>query len=381
MAKHKKGGTGAGGGKRGGGRLSSALAQVQATEARLKRAKHAEKVKEAQSQRHKANRGGQSTAKGKEKARHERCLFENGERILLVGEGELPPRTDARTRQLMRSGAGNFSFAASVVTHHGIGGHLLTATCYDSETVLHAKYPDVNSHLATLRAAGAEVVFDVDAGALDTDKRTRGRRWDRVAWLFPHIGAGIKDEARNVSANQVEIMLFLRAVQSVLQEGAEQRWNVRQVSPDEDEDVELGDPNTAAASTGRPGRVSIVLRNAPPYTLWDVPCVSPAVPALVVADLAHSLVQLAGQAWTDPRSDDPIPLPSDLAHLASAPLHSRPFRSLRSRCIPWLLAPSDRRVEGRLEHNRLRGHPDAGKGAREGRRRRRSGGRRADMGV
>lgn len=257
MAKHKKGPKQqGGGGKRSGSRLANALAHSRAQEAHLQKLKHSRSVREQQEQARKTNAGG-GKAKGKGKAAEDtqvrrRCMIEKGERVLLVGEG-------------------NFSFAASLIAHHGVPGHLLTATCYDSSSTLHSKYPDVDSHLSVLEAAGAEVLYDVDAGSLDTDKRTRKRKWDRVAWLFPHVGKGIKDEERNVRANQIELMRFLRAVKGVLEEGkpGEPLPEDEGMSDPDDDDEEVEEDLQRPRS--RPGRVCITLRNSHPYTLWDVP--------------------------------------------------------------------------------------------------------------
>lgn len=46
-------------------------------------------------------------------------------------------------------------------------------------------------HVNAIRAAGATVLFDVDATQLNKCKEVRDAkgRWDRVVFNFPHVGA------------------------------------------------------------------------------------------------------------------------------------------------------------------------------------------------
>ncbi|ODH51712.1 hypothetical protein GX48_02179 [Paracoccidioides brasiliensis] len=62
-------------------------------------------------------------------------LFQKGDRILLVGEGD-------------------FSFALCLATHHGCKN--LLATSYDSEQTLYEKYPQAKLHIKKLRASVSE---------------------------------------------------------------------------------------------------------------------------------------------------------------------------------------------------------------------------------
>ena len=114
--------------------------------------------------------------KGKGK-RRSTVPFQETDRILLIGEG-------------------NFSFARSLILHSSLR-HLpavnLTATAYDSEEECFEKYPEAREIVQGLKERGVEVLFSVDATALEKCKALKGRRWNRVAWNFPHAGEWTAD--------------------------------------------------------------------------------------------------------------------------------------------------------------------------------------------
>jgi len=93
-----------------------------------------------------------------------------------------------------------------------IGANLLV-TCYDSLEETLEKYPDLPDVLAELHAAGARVVFDVDATAmhslLTASKLVPANRFDRIVFNFPHAGSGESDKDRAVAENQALIIKFL----------------------------------------------------------------------------------------------------------------------------------------------------------------------------
>lgn len=122
------------------------------------------------------------TAKGKAKAtvttapplRRITIPFRPTDKILLIGEG-------------------NFSFARALV--HDPPPELeylpprnVTATAYDSEEACYEKYPDAEEIVNLLKGKGVEVHFGVDGTRLERFGWSRGRRWDRVMWNFPHAG-------------------------------------------------------------------------------------------------------------------------------------------------------------------------------------------------
>lgn len=197
--------------------------------------------------------------------------------------------------------AGNFSFTLTLLSEpHCHPPHQILATSFDTEEEVCAKYPDARDILAQIRAkAGANaqniLAFGVDAGALDKCGKLAGgpgvspRRWSKVWFGFPHVGAGHKDEQRNVLANQLLILRFLVSVAPYLTRGpvpayaANEKRKPRHDSDDESDD-EVDDETAAFLASipeadgerpltppARQGSVLITLRNVPPYTLWNVP--------------------------------------------------------------------------------------------------------------
>lgn len=181
---------------------------------------------------------------------------------------------------------GNFSFARSLLEYPSIP-HLppssITATAYDTEPECLAKYPDASDHIATLRAAGATVLFGIDARHLEKTVGKGGKRWDKVVWNFPHVGLGIADRDRNVVANQNVLLGFLKSVKEVLEVGAvpgiqgkskgkgKARVGYEVEFSDDEDDVVGGRGLGLGDEEKRAGSVLVTLREQEPYTLWYVP--------------------------------------------------------------------------------------------------------------
>ena len=88
----------------------------------------------------------------------------------------------------------------------------LTATCFESSLeVLCEKYPEARSNVENLQRRGATIIFGVDARLLHKDKRLIGRRqrYSRIVFQFPHLGAGIKDQDRNIEKHVQFMNYFL----------------------------------------------------------------------------------------------------------------------------------------------------------------------------
>ena len=104
--------------------------------------------------------------------------------------------TAQETNRILLIGEGNFSFARALILHSSLR-HLpavnLTATAYDSEEECFEKYPEAREIVQGLKERGVEVLFNVDATALEKCKALKGRRWNRVAWNFPHAGEWTAD--------------------------------------------------------------------------------------------------------------------------------------------------------------------------------------------
>ncbi|CAD6981004.1 unnamed protein product [Tilletia controversa] len=150
--------------------------------------------------------------------------FQQDDSILLVGEG-------------------NFSFALSLLQPpHSLSPRQILATAYDSEQECYRKYPDAEAIVAKIRdlakQSGREeeiVVFGVDAGNLSASKAVVGnpskaavvgyhrkgpqtRKFSKIWFGFPHVGAGHKDESRNILANQLLLTGALSLARSIPQQ-------------------------------------------------------------------------------------------------------------------------------------------------------------------
>ncbi|KAG8878866.1 hypothetical protein FRB97_002153 [Tulasnella sp. 331] len=255
------------------------------------------------------NRGGDEeemkAAKRQGKEREESVRFTipfaKDDRILLVGEG-------------------NFSFALSLLTHHlqsntRLAAQNLTASSFDSEDELYRKYPqDAAANVEALRKAGVKVLFGVDATKLGANKDIKSllkeenggeNGWNNVVFNFPHAGAGITDQDRNIASNQKLLLGFLQSVAPVLSKGIPPRQlrpKKRKRGQDEDSDDEpdaaynkskhefdegdgwegidefavdqdaIGEMDVPLRpAPARQGVVLITLRDTEPYTSWDLP--------------------------------------------------------------------------------------------------------------
>ncbi|KDN52813.1 hypothetical protein K437DRAFT_289771 [Tilletiaria anomala UBC 951] len=220
-------------------------------------------------------------------------------------------------------GEGNFSFALSLLSPpRSHPPALLLATSYDDESTCYTKYPDAKDIVATIRKIGNRddiVRFGVDAGNLQACKAVVGqaadtrRRWSKIYFGFPHVGAGHKDEMRNVLANQLLLARFFVSAAPLLTQGHEpayareesNRGSKRRASSPCDEsdgedasvitDIDYADEEavqqlqqaqSASNATGflppsRAGSILITLRNAHPYTLWDVPMLGKRLSAML----------------------------------------------------------------------------------------------------
>lgn len=123
--------------------------------------------------------------------------FNAEDRILLIGEGD-------------------FSFAKSIVEHHGC--YDVTATSFDSQIDLFSKYdPQAEQHTTYLETEGQTVLYSIDATKLDTNKALKkSALFDEVIFNFPHIGGKSTDVNRQVRANQELLVKFFTSALSIL---------------------------------------------------------------------------------------------------------------------------------------------------------------------
>ncbi|OCB87100.1 hypothetical protein A7U60_g5835 [Sanghuangporus baumii] len=208
------------------------------------------------------------------------------------------------TDTILLIGEGNFSFARALLSHSSLQylpPNNVTATSYDSEETCYNKYPDARQIVEDLRRRGVEVLFSVDATALERCKPLKRRRWDRVVWNFPHAGKGITDQDRNILSNQILLLSFLRSVASFLVTGPipsvhaprkrkrkledeesdddDDEWQVQNEDDmSEVEDLQGETPNSVNHNGCR-GTVLITLRNVPPYSDWNLPKLAKSPPS------------------------------------------------------------------------------------------------------
>ncbi|KAK0564824.1 hypothetical protein OC844_001535 [Tilletia horrida] len=256
--------------------------------------------------------GAATAAAPKAKTRSSRKAFmpfSKDDAILLVGEG-------------------NFSFTLSLLQPpHSLSPKQVLATAYDGEQECYRKYPDAEKIVTQIRDLAKKsgrpdeiVVFGVDAGNLSASKAVTGagqkggaaqRRFSKIWFGFPHVGAGHKDETRNILANQLLLLRFLVSAAPLLSTGPLPAWvqaslsgkkrrneesddeedaeeggqgggDVTDLDDDDDEHNNLYGPRHASmAVPKRAGSVLITLRNCVPYTQWDVPTLGKRTQAML----------------------------------------------------------------------------------------------------
>ncbi|KAI9014742.1 hypothetical protein BC832DRAFT_537198 [Gaertneriomyces semiglobifer] len=141
-------------------------------------------------------------------------------------------------------GEGNFSFAHALAEAlHGAAE--IYATAYDTEQVLLKKYTDAVEHIQAINELGGTVLFRVDATKLDSCKPLKGKRFTKIVFNFPHTGAGVKDQDRNIRVNQQLIYHFLVSAASFV-------------------------TSEAVYGDAADGEIHITLKEGSPYDLWDI---------------------------------------------------------------------------------------------------------------
>lgn len=112
-----------------------------------------------------------------------------------------------------------------------------TCTAFDSKETAIAKYPETLENLEALNDMEAEIIFNVDATNLSKQAELKGKYFDKIIFNFPHVGLGIKDQERNIRANQEMILLFFEQASKKLNQG---------------------------------GQIFVSLKTGEPYDHWDV---------------------------------------------------------------------------------------------------------------
>jgi len=160
----------------------------------------------------------QEASDKKAKAKAKKVMpFEEDDRILLLGEGELnlsflpsppsssfssirahhylPPTSSSFTspsHPRRRTLAANFSFTHALLVAHPLVSppHQIVATSFDSEETCYIKYPDAKDLVLKIRELGVPVLFEVDAGDLEAIEEIRKMKggFTKVVFNFPHVG-------------------------------------------------------------------------------------------------------------------------------------------------------------------------------------------------
>ncbi|KAJ2826892.1 Meiotic nuclear division protein 1 [Coemansia furcata] len=178
------------------GKLRSALQQVQRRKAKTDAARRAQENIENKRKSVARKAGGGN----KKRLRGPFFPYRKHNTILLIGEG-------------------NFSFAHSIAERLGSGVNIV-ATAYDSQQVVAQKYTDdAAKHIAAFEALGGTVLYDIDGTALESHLELKDKSFTHIVFNFPHAGAGIKDQTKNIQTNQMLMIGFFTSAQHFLNAG------------------------------------------------------------------------------------------------------------------------------------------------------------------
>ncbi|OZJ02016.1 hypothetical protein BZG36_05201 [Bifiguratus adelaidae] len=154
-------------------------------------------------------------------------------------------------------GEGNFSFARSLLANVLQSPSSFIATCFDSEQVLYTKYEEAKENVEWLRQHEGEVLFEVDGTMLEKVKAIKSKRFERIVFQFPHAGAGIKDQTRNINTNRTLLHDFFVSATPFLT--SRSRFN------DETD-----------------GEIHVTIKSGEPYSLWEIKSLAKATGELAI---------------------------------------------------------------------------------------------------
>ncbi|KAF9932470.1 hypothetical protein BGZ67_004709 [Mortierella alpina] len=214
-------------------KLKSALLKLQDTHQKRQRATEIRDMKEA------------ALAAGPKKAQQQQSgISTAAQKAQKKAMSKLPPPPYYDYDSILLVGEANFSFAKSLALEILNRGDTITATTLDSFSNMMEKYEDGQQNVKDLEDAGATVLFEIDATKLAKIKSFRGKRFSKIVFNFPHAGAGIKDQDRNVVSNQKLMRSFFEAATPFLT------------------DTDLGDK--------KPGEIHVTVKTGMPYDLWNL---------------------------------------------------------------------------------------------------------------
>lgn len=176
--------------------------------------------------------------------------------------------------KILLVGEGNFSFARSLAENYlEEGSDNMIATCYDTEQVLYQKYEDAKDNVEFIREYGATVLFEVDA--TDLSKEVKKNRYTKIIFNFPHAGAGIKDQDRNVVANQKLLNAFFDSAAPLLTKASQGEIPATKSESRQVEEEIVPD-----------GEIHVALKTCQPYNLWAIKSLVKAKGVLAVKGTA-----------------------------------------------------------------------------------------------
>ncbi|KAL0073910.1 hypothetical protein J3Q64DRAFT_1696282 [Phycomyces blakesleeanus] len=231
----------------------------------LSDAKAAEIKREKEKTREEIYNRTKQNVNGISKQARAKPTYTSADKILLIGEG-------------------NFSFARALSEKYLTeGSENMVATCFDSEEVVFKKYgEEVKDNVAYIESLGGKVLYGVDGTQLDKCKAIKHNLFSRIVFNFPHAGSGIKDQNRNVRANQELMTAFFASAAPRLTDGKRTRYEkhvsakTKQEQKDneeedeeEEEEEEEKDTTLEQEPLGH-GEIHVSMKTCKPYNLWAV---------------------------------------------------------------------------------------------------------------
>ncbi|KAI9485375.1 MAG: hypothetical protein EXX96DRAFT_513931 [Benjaminiella poitrasii] len=183
--------------------------------------------------------------------------------------------------KILLVGEGNFSFARSLCENYlQEGAENLVATCFDAEDVLYEKYDEAKDNVEFVQSFGGTVLFGVDA--TNPPKEVKKNKYTKIVFNFPHVGAGIKDQDRNVIANQKLLNGFFDAAEPLLTKS----FNNNEIQSNILKDKKDGYAESQEVGIVPDGEIHVTLKTCKPYNLWAVKSLVKAKGVLAVRGTA-----------------------------------------------------------------------------------------------
>ena len=167
-------------------------------------------------------------------------------------------------------GDGNFSFSRALFDRIQIP---IVATCYDSEDEVLRKYVSSRDNIDYLVENGCSVLFEIDARKMHTGRALKNKRFSRIIFNFPHVGSGIKDQDRNIIANQTLLKeFFLSAASLLATDGPFYSLRTYNTSKPYNDDLTSTDyiADQGFHQLNEEPEIHVTIWQGSPYDLWDI---------------------------------------------------------------------------------------------------------------